>query len=783
MRYDTGCLGRESTPTQVCQFSFDSVAVNNLMRHFDRLYRKFPDACFVVLLAALVTGAFWKLLLPSQFTFLETPDIVNVIVPWLEVQARALRAGDLALWDPFMFGGQPLLGQLQPGVANPLTYVLLALPLKDGQLQIGFIHFWFVFMHVLAAVFAYACCRELRCRPPAAMLGGLFYTLGGYVGNVTTPPYLAGVVWTPLVFLFLFRFLRGARPTGNAALTGLVLGEVWLSGHHQTAYFLTLTVTGVLVWAVIQSGRAWWRMTRLACLCLAIGALTSCVQMLPAIEYGRGAVRWVALPEPVEWGSRVPYEAHQNNSLPASDLIFVALPGSGGTLWCPTVGLVAISLIGLALAATLRTLLTRILTAIALAALLFATARFNPLHGILYLLLPGLDAARSPAVALSVMHFALTPLVALGADRLLNGTLPFAWLRRASKWAVWCAFAIAALVLTEAPLTRKVDHGAERFAMIALVCLLLAGIYAAFANKRVSMGLGTAFLAVLLLLETGTNTGFDYPTIAELRRKNAVLPRLDEMRQLGKFVRSLPDPKRIEIDYQDFLFNFGDWFGVELMSGFVPSAPTSLYRLTWWEPRILSMYGVNYSISSKPPRPGQHEIYAGPRGLRVFANDGVMPRAWSVHTLQAAGGEGARLVREGDFDFRERAVLSGPLPRLEACNGPDSVAVEYKGTRHLRVHAQMQCRGMVIIGDNAFPGWQASVDGHAAMIYAANTSLRGVVVDKGTHDIEMVYRPQSAVWGLVLSLTGVALTLFLRSRSESAGEGILGDSRIIDETS
>ena len=121
------------------------------MRLLGRFYRRHPDVCSVLLLCALVACAFWKLILTRQFTFVETPDIVNVIVPWLEVQARALHHGTIALWDPFTYAGQPLLGQLQPGVANPLTYPLLALPLRDGQLRLEFIHFWFVFIHLLAS--------------------------------------------------------------------------------------------------------------------------------------------------------------------------------------------------------------------------------------------------------------------------------------------------------------------------------------------------------------------------------------------------------------------------------------------------------------------------------------------------------------------------------------------------------------------------------------------------------------------------------------------------------
>ena len=58
---------------------------------------------------------FWKLALTSQYTFIEAPDIGHQVLPWLQVQSTALHKGVAPLlWDPYIGGGQPLAGQLQP---------------------------------------------------------------------------------------------------------------------------------------------------------------------------------------------------------------------------------------------------------------------------------------------------------------------------------------------------------------------------------------------------------------------------------------------------------------------------------------------------------------------------------------------------------------------------------------------------------------------------------------------------------------------------------------------
>jgi uncharacterized membrane protein YfhO len=77
----------------------------------------------------------------------------------------------------------------------------------------------------------------------------------------------------------------------------------------------------------------------------------------------------------------------------------------------------------------------------------------------------------------------------------------------------------------------------------------------------------------------------------------------------------------------------------------------------------------------------------------------------------------------------------------------------------IRIDAQMQCRGMVILSDTWFPGWVATVDGKRATIERAYGVVRGVVVEAGTHTIEMRYRPMSVYIGALLSLLAAAIVL------------------------
>ena len=83
------------------------------------------------------------------------------------------------------------------------------------------------------------------------------------------------------------------------------------------------------------------------------------------------------------------------------------------------------------------------------------------------------------------------------------------------------------------------------------------------------------------------------------------------------------------------------------------------------------------------------------------------------------------------------------------------------------------CTGMVVLNDNWYPGWRASLDGKRAPIYAAYMTVRGVVVGPGDHVVEMHYRPRALYLGFVLFAIGLGGTIWLCWRTESQGPNLL----------
>jgi hypothetical protein len=283
-----------------------------------------------LLLAALTVGFYWRLVLTDQYTWLNGPDLARQVLPWYQFQAGEIQSGRLPLWDPYVYGGQPLIGQGQPGVAYPLNWLLFIMPTNQGWIRLTWLHWYFVVIHLIAVVFAYLLCRGVELSRTSSVFGAVLYGLGGFMGGNDWPQMLNGAVWIPLVLLFILKLAAGRRPWASAGAAGACLGIAMLSGHHQVPIYTALMTGFLLLWVVARSsGRRGLRAAQAAVL-LVVAGLVSGLQSAPAWEYGQNAHRWAGAKEPVGAGQKVPYHVQETFSYTPQHLWGVLIPLTEG---------------------------------------------------------------------------------------------------------------------------------------------------------------------------------------------------------------------------------------------------------------------------------------------------------------------------------------------------------------------------------------------------------------------------------------------------------------------
>jgi len=674
-----------------------------------------------VCLLALTVAMYWKLA-SGQYLWFDHPDAVNQILPWFQFQAREWRLGRFPLWDPHHWGGQSLPGQVQPGVFYPLNWLLFLSPLRDGFLTRDALNWYFIAIHFIGSWAGFALCRSLGSSLPAAVLGGVAYGLGGYMGSNEWPQMLNGACWAPVVFLFWIRTLQTASAR-EAVLAGASLGVAWLSGHHQAPTFITLGCLFAICWALITGRMAPWTGLRLTGLftlsMLAVGA----VQILPAYHYGHAALRWVGAAEPLSWSDRVPYPVHERYSLHPeglAGLLFPNSPQSPGLF----LGSALLFLTAQGIVAGWRDWRCRLVTAIGGFGFLLALGGSSVLHGVTYLALPMVEKARSPAAAVLLFSLAVAALAATGLDSLAS---PGGRARKQAALGFLAAGILLWLGLGVAVNVHPLGGLEYDRLMLAAMGLAATGAVTAAGSAGALPPRAVQLLLLgLVVSETATVTTF------RLRHRDqaSLVAPLHQDRDIAEFLRQRP-VQRVSVDHDAVPYNFGDWFGFDELQGYA-GVTANIFR-SHDHRNAHRQLGANFHVGTAPPEPGSRILFESRRGVKVFDIPDAAPRA--------------RLHRDGSA----APACADPRPPERLSPRPGYVIVKFVAG----------CRALLAVSDTWAPGWGVTVDGAPARLLELNGFELGVAVEPGAHTVEFRYRPGDVYAGAALTLGGLFAAFFV----------------------
>ena len=162
--------------------------------------------------------------------------------------------------------------------------------------------------------------------------------------------------------------------------------------------------------------------------------------------------------------------------------------------------------------------------------------------------------------------------------------------------------------------------------------------------------------------------------------------------------------------------------------------------------------------------------------LYVFRVPGVErysapARAITAHDPSSA----TRLLLTRGFNPNETVAVEADAGPPDRAAGHVTVVSEQPTST--RLHVTRSGAGWVLARISDFPGWHATVNGHAAKIVAADAAFMAVRVPAGTSDVAFDYRPVSVMIGLIVTgasaaaLFAIALGAVLRRRSRRAQRG------------
>jgi Bacterial membrane protein YfhO len=752
-------------------------------------------------------------------------DVPFAYHPLLLQTRRDLANGILPLWNPYEGSGVPLLAWPQGAPLFPLTWLAFLLP------------FWSSFAWIAAAKLlltwtgTYLFCRDLRLRRGPALLGATAFAFGFY--------YIAWLehidvtnVWAMLPWMFLAtRWVCTRGSLVAAALLGGSCGLAWLGGHpeSQAIVFGATAVYGALelvaevvrgpstvsrseplrgpAWTTTILGRA-----LLLIVALALGVGVSAVVTVPFLQFMQQSPKTLkgGAPAPLQqvWSSFFPElwgNPSKAYSSAAGPLNFNERTAYIGAL--PL--LLGVGSIG-------RHRPREQWFFVGLAVVCLATIYDTPLWANAVRSLP-VGAVVNLNRLLIVLSLSGAVLAAYGLQRWLTGTSrdrrhmllimgivavipPLAWVPRHLSVLSSLPSALGQLPAVHSAETSGAVVALGSVWRWILICAIgIAGL--ALARRMRSPVLAIALVVVVTSVDLVT-VEHGYHGLIPLSQANPPVP------EAVRYLQAHEGDARVTASGGVFWAKLPEQYGLRDPRVGDQAFRSKRYQRLWTSlggtfladytffaaetpggQRLADLFAVRYVLLA----PGE----AAPPWLKpvlrtaggtVAWNRTALPRAWVAYDWRQARTEPLDLVlttRSTTGQLLSQPIIeNSPAPPSGRTPPPIPAQVTADGPESVTISATARRPGYLILDDQAYPGWQASIDGRTVHWTAANENFRAVPIPVGRHVVRFAYRPTLVLVGAIISAVCLVALLALaafgfvwgrRSRKSPANESSTAD--------
>ncbi|MBV8087126.1 MAG: oligosaccharide flippase family protein, partial [Chloroflexi bacterium] len=191
---------------------------------------------------------------------------------------------------------------------------------------------------------------------------------------------------------------------------------------------------------------------------------------------------------------------------------------------------------------------------------------------------------------------------------------------------------------------------------------------------------------------------------------------------------------------------------------------------------VLDLLNVKYVLTAGTLNSQKfQQVYSGPDG-NVYQNQRVLPRAFVAGSSRVASNPDEQLHMLTNVNLATTAVLSKPVPDAPAAPASSSTAAPATGGTTAasglpavstvpalisytarKVDVTASGPGVLVLTDNAYPGWKVTVDGQPAELLTADYAFRGVDLPPGEHAVEFTFAPTSVIVGGLISGLSLAV--------------------------
>jgi len=707
--------------------------------------------------------------------------------PWGQVVHRELSDGEVPLWNPYQGIGMPLAGNMQSSVFDPLLAVFHVHPTLLVQ------DLSFLVALLLVGLGGYAAARAMRLSPLAATVAGSVYGLSGWFFGYSNNHWFSIYVYLPFAIACIEWILRSER-RAPVALLAVTMTATVFAGMPEPM-FMSFVAIGMYALARLFIGPR------------------ADTRARSAVRLAAGAAIGLAIAAPLLslFGQYLPLSVNSHKGLadhpPVTDspgyflnwlmprITPVSTDTHGFSRNWVGLGAVLLAIVGITSGRARRRFpVWPLLIVFAVLALqiyggrLVAWTRFIPVW----------SQALWPNFGTPIIACVVALLAAVGVETMRDGIVS----KRGFLVGLGVLGAIGFVLVAIDERLLAVRHDvsfAGGWPLALLVGLALVGlVLVRQVPHRALIAVAIVVVEIVLLAPRGfygprespypSRTWLDYVTAHTESANGRVFSSDGTLFPDTAGVYGLSDLRVIDALYVDRYFTYlKNFISGGILDRFIATGVTETAPNIAANPMfdILNVRYVLYDRRSGAELPdnakSQYRLVFQGDGVKVYENQDYAPRAFVATDIHAAPDEAAalRFLRRGETvrtDGSVQLVVKNPLTtaaieadplevkKQKTCNAPvtSSTRVVSYTASTVKIAVDSSCDGLLVLGDQYYPGWKASVNGDDARVFATDVALRGVFVRAGHSTVEIHYQPSSFRAGIVLALLGLAgLLLYL----------------------
>ncbi len=698
-----------------------------------------------LLLLVICLLAYWPI---SFGIFSVKNDAIHYFLPYRFQISETLRNGEWPFWNPYIYLGYPVHGDMQSGAWNPVIWFFSLF----SRYTITIFHFENLLYIFLGGVGMYKLTNRLTDHTYTALLIAASYMLSGFVLGGQLINWLAAAAFFPFVIHYYLQTLR-LPLFSNAVKTGLALYFLFVAGYPSffiiTGYILLILFTIAIInrltagaKAVIPNKRFALQHLLIAVIFtgLALPAIISFIELLPYYERGSGAG----------------YSDIIHNSFELQHLLSFIFPSvikandlvSATDVTCRNLYIGIFPLIILSAFPPKLSSRNILLILLAVFALLFSLGDATSIRKLCYKFIPFMDTFRHPSQMRLFFLFAILLLAAPGLKKLLSNDYPAVNIKRIKQFTL--AFTVLLFFIT-------------------VISFFQSGILKTIVNTKFSE------------TRIGLKNVFDNTTRSDAIALNGLI----QLVFLASFLLLLKrNPINKKIFYTLWILNLFIMAQLVLPATFVSkTSPKEINKTINSSPKGFPVDGLEKSIAENSKdatanfniialayfynkKIGISRITNSPSFLKeqeIFLQNSflynyvaslpVVYIADSIVNLKDTAI--VRITTEKKYVFTEDLAHG----QTKSVSNSSAAVIKKISSNSFEIETQTDSASFLILTQNYHHYWKVTVDGNPALINKVNISFMGTLLPAGKHTIIFQYRPGNTLNAMWIMLATVILLI------------------------